>query len=855
MVIAISPVFGQETRPRILLVFDTSGSMGIGVNSRLDTNGDNSAEHPGTGDTSRLSVAKRAIQGVVETTAEAEFALMRYPQLESAGLNTGEAGGFRYNNYAGLEERPLNYAGVCSGQLRGATAQTASSLLVPFAQNNDLAITRWLDHRENYPRNKELRATGPTPIVESLRLARDYFIEAMRSDADLRCRQNVVVLLTDGSESCVSSNDRADELRAATTALREIQIEQNGIDIPKDVRVFVLAFAVNQTAINQLSIVARAGGTAIRFGGLLDLVSGEPYQATDFLSLRDAFGRILTEAIPSERCNGQDDDCDGRVDEGVLNQCGACGDDPEELCNGIDEDCDNRIDEGVLNPCGLCGPVPIEICNDSDDDCDGRIDEDVINACGGCAAVSEELCNGVDDDCDGIIDNQPGTDSPLTRPCGIDIGVCSVGAAACSGGQFGECSGRQPSAETCNDLDDDCDGVTDEAQIPCGPALEIGNVGECRVGRYLCGRDECDADPGSCNQDGFRLECLDANGPRDEICDGRDNDCDGSIDEGLFNACGSCGPLPPEACNGRDDNCDGRVDEDARCPDGYLCVAAQCVLPCAGGECRAGLTCIVVFNGQRFCHPRPCDVFTCPSGTRCDPESGQCLNPCEGVVCEEDEKCQLGTCVPDACVDTACDEAQTCTDGLCQDQPCLDVDCEETQFCRDGDCFDACTRVTCMAGDVCRDGLCEADPCNGRCYRGTRCDPTDGVCVLDSCSGVNCPRGTACENGACSPNAPCAQITCPIGTECFDGTCTNRRVSNPPNLRPDASIMLDQGPDDMSATQDAGSGDLSWPQDQGIPLSEDPQSGCDCRSTHGKGHLVLGLSLILAALRKRRRFP
>ena len=63
--------------------------------------------------------------------------------------------------------------------------------------------------------------------------------------------------------------------------------------------------------------------------------------------------------------------------------------------------------------------------------------------------------------------------------------------------------------------------------------------------------------------------------------------------------------------------------------------------------------------------------------------------------------------------------------------------------------------------------------------------------------------------------------------------------------------MLDQGPDAMSATQDAGSGDLSWPQDQGIPLSEDPQSGCDCQSTHGKGHLVLGLSLILAALRKR----
>ena len=49
-----------------------------------------------------------------------------------------------------------------------------------------------------------------------------------------------------------------------------------------------------------------------------------------------------------------DNDCDGRVDEGVSNACGGCGALPTEECDGQDND-DGLIDEGTVNYCGLCG--------------------------------------------------------------------------------------------------------------------------------------------------------------------------------------------------------------------------------------------------------------------------------------------------------------------------------------------------------------------------------------------------------------------------------------------------------------------------------------------------------------------
>jgi hypothetical protein len=96
----------------------------------------------------------------------------------------------------------------------------------------------------------------------------------------------------------------------------------------------------------------------------------------------------------AETCNGADDDCDGRADEGVT---------ADEVCNGRDDDCDGEIDEADPRLCERCGPPaargacgagafvclrgalvcaawlpaagPALDCNMRDDDCDGVLDE------------------------------------------------------------------------------------------------------------------------------------------------------------------------------------------------------------------------------------------------------------------------------------------------------------------------------------------------------------------------------------------------------------------------------------------------------------------------------------------------
>lgn len=114
----------------------------------------------------------------------------------------------------------------------------------------------------------------------------------------------------------------------------------------------------------------------------------------------------------AEVCDGLDNDCDGRSDEGVSNPCGGCAPleaAPGDVCSaGVGKcaakgvyKCDNI---NRLSCTATPGRPTAEVCDYEDNDCDGQVDDGVANACGRCdvGPIATEVCgNGIDDNCDG----------------------------------------------------------------------------------------------------------------------------------------------------------------------------------------------------------------------------------------------------------------------------------------------------------------------------------------------------------------------------------------------------------------------------------------------------------------------
>ncbi|MFH1530008.1 MAG: hypothetical protein ABIK09_04630 [Pseudomonadota bacterium] len=408
----------------------------------------------------------------------------------------------------------------------------------------------------------------------------------------------------------------------------------------------------------------------------------------------------------------------------------------------------------------------------------------------------------------------------LTTPCANenDAGVCE-GVRACTAGGLTSCDALEPGVETCNALDDDCDGAVDEGTCddsnPCTDDICNGEDGcehvalnglECPDGDLCTSSDLCIQ--GICV--GTPKDCDDDNPCTDEWCDAAtglcenvDNvaDCDDADPCTVADECGG------GACAGTPVSCDCVTDEDCdKLEDGNVCNGT---LYC--GTDTVPFLCKVDLDSPIDCPEAVGSAAPCLDPA-CDPETGACgfAEANEGFPCDDGDPCTIADgCEKGECISgipVNCNDGNPCTDDSCvpgvgclntpNGAPCEDGDiCTVGDTCIAGEC-DHGPQIACDDGNPCTDDVCDsAVGCvhtanEGPCEDGNLCTEM-GVCAAGACTpgkAVTCNDEDVCTDDTCDPTAGCVHTpntapcndnnACTVADICAAGLCGGGGAAN-----------------------------------------------------------------------------